>query len=328
VTETLIMPTRGKSISTGRDSAAGDADLLRLYLNEIGKHDLLDRDDEQRLGRVIDAGRRAARALSTGGGRLSEATAAELRAQVAAGERAAKAFVEANLRLVVSIAKRYQSSGLALLDLVQEGNMGLIHALEKFDFSRGFKFSTYATWWIRQAITRAIANTGRTIRLPVHAGETVTRVQRAKGQLESELGRAPRVEELAAECDLGCDRVAEALRLAPHPASIFEPLGGDGEGDITLADVVEDPDAVLPIDQIIAASLPTQIAELLNTLSEHERRVVSLRYGFDRGQARTLTEVGQVCGLSAEGVRQVERRALAKLRLRSSSKAFADLLAG
>ena len=319
------MPTTGKTIA-GRNE--GDADLLRLYLNQIGQHELLSRDDEQRLGRVIEAGRDAARALSTGGDALPDDTAAELRARVAAGESAAKTFVEANLRLVVSIAKRYQSSGVALLDLVQEGNMGLIHALDKFDFGRGFKFSTYATWWVRQSITRAIANTGRTIRLPVHAGETVTRVQRAKGQLESELGRSPRVEELAAECDLGCDRVVEALRLAPHPTSIFEPLGGNGDGEITLADVVQDAEAMPAIDQIIAASLPTHVARLLATLSEDERRVVSLRYGFDRGQARTLSEVGQVCGLSAEGVRQVERRALAKLRLRSSTKAFADMLAG
>ncbi len=206
--------------------------------------------------------------------------------------------------------------------------MGLIHALEKFDFSRGFKFSTYATWWIRQAITRAIANTGRTIRLPVHAGEIVTRVQRARTQLESDLGRTPKVEELAKECDLGCDRVTEALQLAPHPSSIFEPLGGDGDGDMTLADVVSDSEAVPVIDQIIAASLPMHVAQLLATLTEHDRRVVSLRYGFDRGQPRTLNEVGQVCGITAEGVRQVERRALAKLRLRSSSKDFAEMLAG
>ncbi len=321
------MPTSGKSMSTGRDEA-GDADLLRLYLDQIGQHELLDREDEQRLGRVIDAGRRAGKTLAAGGERLPEEKRAELEAAVAAGERANKTFVEANLRLVVSIAKKYQSSGVPLLDLVQEGNMGLMHALDKFDFGRGFKFSTYATWWIRQAITRAIANTGRTIRLPVHAGEVVSRVQRAKTQLESELGRAPRVEELAKECDLGCDRVTEALRLAPHPASIFEPLGGDGDGDITLADVVHDTEAIAPIDEIIAASLPMHVAQLLATLSEHERTVVSLRYGFDRGQPRSLSEVGKVCGLSAEGVRQVERRALAKLRLRSSSKAFADMLAG
>jgi RNA polymerase primary sigma factor len=320
------MPTKGKSTSSAREGGP-DADLLRLYLNEIGQHDLLTRDDEQRIGRVIDAGRHASAQLdAAGAGELPDATIAELRAAVAAGERAATAFVEANLRLVVSIAKRYQSSGLPLLDLVQEGNMGLIHALEKFDFGRGFKFSTYATWWIRQAITRAIANTSRTIRLPVHAGEMVSRVQKARVQLESELGRTPRVEELAKECDLNCERVTEALRLAPHPASIFEPLGTDA--DITLADTVSDPDAVPAIDQIIAESLPLHVARLLNTLSEDERKVVSLRYGFDRGQPRTLAEVGRLCELSAEGVRQVERRALAKLRLRTSSMAFADMAAG
>ncbi len=312
------MPTRAKS--HGREGGA-DADLLRLYLDEIGTHDLLTRDDEQRLGTVIDAGRRAAVTLDR-----SEVPDADLQAQLAAGRRAERAFLEANLRLVVSIAKRYQSSGLPLLDLVQEGNLGLIHALEKFDFGRGFKFSTYATWWIRQAITRAIANTGRTIRLPVHAGETVARVQRAKAHLEGELGRTPRIEELAAECGMPRDRVTEALRLAPHPASIFEPLSGDG--DITLADVVQDHEAVSTIDQIIAASLPAHVARLLGTLAEDERKVVSLRYGFDRGQPRTLAEVGELCGLSSEGVRQVERRALAKLRLRTASKAFADMAAG
>jgi RNA polymerase sigma factor (sigma-70 family) len=320
------MPSKVKSTSTGREGGP-DADLLRMYLNEIGQHELLTREDEQRAGQVIDAGRRAAARLAKDAGDpLPEATRAELEAAVAAAEQASKGFVEANLRLVVSIAKRYQSSGVPLLDLVQEGNMGLIHALEKFDFSRGFKFSTYATWWIRQAITRAIANTSRTIRLPVHAGETVSRVQRARVQLESELGRAPRVEELAKECDLNCERVTEALQLAPHPTSIFEPLGAEGE--MTLADVIQDTDAVPAIDQIIAASLPAHVARLLNTLGEDERKVVSLRYGFDRGQPRTLVEVGRMCGLSAEGVRQVERRALARLRLRTSSKAFADLAAG
>jgi len=298
-----------------------------MYLQEIGGHDLLTREDEQRIGTVIEAGRRAAATLAADdGGLIPEHTCATLRAALEAGRRAEQAFVEANLRLVVSIAKRYQSSGLPLLDLVQEGNMGLMHALEKFDFGRGFKFSTYATWWVRQAITRAVANTARTIRLPVHAGEVVTRVQRARAHLEAELGRSPRVEELAKECDMGCDKVTEALRLAPHPASIFEPLSADGE--MTLADIVQDPDAVPAIDQIIADSLPAHVARLLNTLAEDERKVVSLRYGFDRGQPRTLAEVGQVCGLSAEGVRQVERRALAKLRVRTSSRAFADLAAG
>jgi RNA polymerase sigma factor (sigma-70 family) len=303
-----------------------DADPLRLYLDEIGKFDLLSREDEQRLGRTIDAGRVAARTLADDAGALPPDRRRELCALVAAGEQAATAFVEANLRLVVSIAKRYRSSGVALLDLVQEGNLGLIHALEKFDFGRGFKFSTYATWWIRQAITRAIANTGRTIRLPVHAGETVTRVQRAQGHLEAELGRSPRVEELAAECGLDCGRVTEALHQAQQPSSLFEPMGTDG--DLTLAEVIQDRDAVPAIDQIIAAALPAHVAALLATLSEDERRVVCLRYGFDRGQARTLAEVGRTCGLSAEGARQVERRALAKLKLQSRSIGIDEILAG
>jgi RNA polymerase sigma factor (sigma-70 family) len=311
---------------TGSPETA-DADPLRLYLDQIGRYDLLTREDEQRLGRAIDSGRRAAAQLAADAdAQLAPDRRRELLAQVDAGERAAQTFVEANLRLVVSIAKRYRSSGLALLDLVQEGNLGLIHALEKFDFGRGFKFSTYATWWIRQAITRGIANTGRTIRLPVHAGEVVTRVQRAQTHLEAELGRTPRVEELAEECDLNCERVTDALRLAPAPSSIFEPLGSDG--DLTLADVVQDREATSPIDQIIAASLPAHVARLLATLTEDERRVVCLRYGFDRGQPRTLAEVGRTCGLSAEGTRQLERRALAKLKLRSRAGGVAEILAG
>jgi RNA polymerase sigma factor (sigma-70 family) len=307
-------------------TAAADADLLRLYLVQIGAYPLLTREDEQRLGRAIDAGRAASRALAEDTeDLLSDDRRRQLAAEEAEGARAARTFVEANLRLVVSIAKRYRSSGLGLLDLVQEGNLGLIHALEKFDFGRGYKFSTYATWWIRQAVTRAIANTGRTIRLPVHAGEMVARVQRAQGLLEAELGRGPRVEELAAECGLSCEKVAEALRLAQHPSSLFEPLGADG--DLTLADVIQDRDATTTIDQVIAASLPAHVAGLLATLTEDERRVVCLRYGFDRGQARTLVEVGRACGLSAEGTRQVERRALAKLKLRSRAAEVADVLA-
>jgi RNA polymerase primary sigma factor len=305
---------------------ASEPDVLRLYLADIGKHDVLDKAEEQRLGRVIDAGRRAARALDGGGCELSPAQREELACEVAAGERAKRTFVQANLRLVVSIAKRYQSSGVPLLDLVQEGNMGLMHALEKFDFQKGFKFSTYATWWIRQAVTRAIANTGSTIRLPVHAGETVRKVQKAQVMLEAELGRSPRVEELAAETDLPQTRVEEALQLGHPPMSIFDPLSADH--DITLADVVSDPNATPAIEQIIAAALPAQVRDLLGALSEREREVVCLRYGLDRGKPRSLAEVGRICGLSTEGTRHVERRALAKLRLRSTAPGAADLIAG
>ena len=314
---------------SGSKGTAG-VDTLRLYLDEIGTHPLLTRDDEQRLGRAIDAGRDAARVLAASdadaGDVLPAARRAELRAAVVAGQRAEQQFIEANLRLVVSVAKRYRSSGVALLDLVQEGNLGLMHALEKFDFGRGFKFSTYATWWIRQSITRAIANTGRTIRIPVHAGELVHRVQRAQAQLEGELGRAATVDELARECGMERERVADTVRMAQQTCSIFEPIGA--EGDMTLADVIQDRAATPAVDQIITASLPAHVAKLLSVLTADERRVVCLRYGFDQGQARTLAEVGRQCGLSAEGTRQVERRALAKLKLQSRSASLADVLAG
>ncbi len=303
---------------------ASEPDVLRLYLADIGKHDVLSKADEQRLGRLIEKGRRAAAALERSGDQ-PDADCERLEADVAEGERAKEAFVQANLRLVVSIAKRYQSSGLSLLDLVQEGNMGLMHALEKFDFQKGFKFSTYATWWIRQSVTRAIANTGSTIRLPVHAGETVRKVQRAQAALEAELGRSPGVEELASETDLPPTRVEEALQLGHPPMSIFDPLAADR--DITLADVVSDPDARPAIDEIIAASLPAQVRDLLAALTEREREVVCLRYGLDRGRPRSLAEVGRACGLSTEGTRHVERRALAKLRLRCTTTGVADLIA-
>ncbi len=308
------------------EGTTSDSDLLRHYLAEIGRHELLTKDDERRLGYLIEAGRRAATVLAKGGD-LSDERRVELTAVVARGDQAAKHFIQANLRLVVSIAKRYQSSSLPLLDLVQEGNLGLIHALEKFDFGRGFKFSTYATWWIRQAITRAIANSGRTIRLPVRAGEMVSNVQRAQTQLESTLGRTPTVLEIVAETGLPRDRVVEALTLAPRPVSIFEPCGADdtcGE----LGDMIADPTSSASFDEVIDACLPAQIKELLAALDQRERHVVCLRYGLDRGQARTLQEVADECGLTREGIRHIEKKALNKLRLRCSRVNLADLIAG
>ena len=314
--------TRGDE-STATTSS--DNEALRLYLQEIGRHPLLSRADEQRLGRVIEAGRTAAGTLERDPS-LPEKQRAELCARAVEGERATERFVSANLRLVVSIAKRYQASGLPLLDLVQEGNLGLMHAVEKFDFRKGFKFSTYATWWIRQSITRAIANTGRTIRLPVHAGETVSRVQKVQAGLEADLGRLPTRAELASETGLCPSKVDEALLLACHPLSIFDPLSA--EGDAELGDVLEDPDATAALDEVITASLPAQVIGLLGALDERERAVVCLRYGLDRGRPRTLAEVAEACGLTKEGVRQAERRALTKLRLSARTTGVADLIAG
>jgi len=324
-------------MGTKIESTTGGPDLLRHYLNEIGLHALLTREDEQRLGHLIEGGRRAATIIGKrperpsereSGGELSAERRAELTEMVARGDRAAERFIQANLRLVVSIAKRYQTSSLPLLDLVQEGNLGLMHALDKFDFSRGFKFSTYATWWIRQSITRAIANTGRTIRLPVRAGEMVAGVQRAQGRLESALGRTPTVSEVVEETGLPRERVVEALTLGPCPLSISEPIGPDGTGQ--LGDFLADPVAAAPFDEVATACLPAQVNELLSALDARERRVVYLRYGLDRGRPRTLAEVADECGVTREGVRHIEKKALDKLRLRSRSSRvdLADLVAG
>jgi RNA polymerase primary sigma factor len=307
------------------EASAGDSDLLRHYLSDIGRHELLTKEDEQQLGCLIEAGRRAATVLAKGGD-LSDERRTELTSVVARGDKAAKRFIQANLRLVVSIAKRYQSSSLPLLDLVQEGNLGLIHALDKFDFSRGFKFSTYATWWIRQSITRAIANSGRTIRLPVRAGEMVRNVQRAQSRLESTLGRTPTVLEIVAETGLPRDRVVEALSLAPGPLSIFEPYGADQAGE--LSEIIADPTSATSFDEVVTACLPTQINDLLAALDQRERSVVCLRYGLDRGRPRTLQEVADECGMTREGIRHIEKKALNKLRLRCSRVNLSDLIAG
>ena len=297
---------------------------MRTYLREIGRYPLLDREGEQRLARVIEEGRRAASRLDQAGEDLPGDDRERLASAVEAGDRALEAFINANLRLVVSIARRYQSSGLALLDLIQEGNLGLIHAVEKFDFRRGLKFSTYATWWIRQAVTRAIANGARTIRLPVHAGESVAKVQKAQALLEAKLGRPPTIRELSGELSMSPEKVSQALLLGPHPLSLSEPCGDDGEGE--LGDVVEHR-GPSPLDEIIAASLPVQVRELLEALEERERNVVCLRYGLDCGRPRTLREVSEVYGLTPEGIRSIEKRALTKLKLRTGSAAAADFVA-
>ena len=302
-----------------------DEDLVRLYLTDIGRYELLTKEDEARLAQAIEAGVAARVELEAAGRGLSVARRRELRRTVHAGDDAQRRFVQSNLRLVVSIAKKYQASGLPLLDLVQEGNLGLIHAVEKFDWRKGFKFSTYATWWIRQAITRGIANTGRTIRLPVHAGDTLARVQKARTRLEIELGRTPTIAELTADLDLPEDRVLDALRFASEPLSLSEPLREDGDAE--LGDVVEDRGAESPFDAAAASLLSDEVGRLLSPLDEREREILRLRFGLDRGEPRTLEEVGEHFHLTRERIRQIEARAMSKLRHPSSETGARDLLA-
>ncbi|MDP9074142.1 MAG: sigma-70 family RNA polymerase sigma factor [Actinomycetota bacterium] len=288
-----------------------DEDLVRLYLDEVGRYALLSKDDEARLGQAVQAGQEAEATLASGA-ELSPAQRRELKRVVRAGEQAADTFAKANLRLVVSVASKYQWSGLPLLDLVQEGNLGLIHAVEKFDWRKGFKFSTYATWWIRQAIGRAIDNSGRTIRLPGHVGDQIRRVRRAQAALESRFGRLPTPEELAVECDMTATLVVDLLRYDEEPVSL---AGRVGEGEDTeLGDLIADRDAVSPFDAVAETLLPEEIERLLGSLADSERKVLWLRYGLDRGEPRTLDEVGQALSLSGERIRKIERNALRKLR--------------
>jgi RNA polymerase primary sigma factor len=301
------MPKQPTTPRSERD----EDDLVRLYLNDIGRHQLLTKDDEARLGAIIEAGQEAKVELSTTGG-LTRARRRQLRVLVDAADAATLEFVNANLRLVVSVAKKYQSSGLPLLDLVQEGNLGLIHAVEKFDYRKGFKFSTYATWWIRQAISRGIANSGRTIRLPVHAGDQVLQLRKGQTRLESELGRQPTVDELANELGWTVLQVEDVLRFSAEAISLSAPLGEDSDEE--LGDFVADSGAVNPFDAAAAALLPAEIERLLAPLDERERTVLWLRYGLDRGEPRTFDEVGEHFNLTRERVRQIENRALSKLR--------------
>ena len=301
-----------------------EEDLVRLYLTDIGQYALLTKDDEVRLAKAIEAGKEAVAEMA----KIKTPTATkrrELRKAIREGEVAERAFVQSNLRLVVSIAKKYQASGLPLLDLIQEGNLGLMHAVEKFDWRKGFKFSTYATWWIRQAITRGIANTGRTIRLPVHAGDTLARLQKARSRLELKFGRTATLAELAKEVEMPEDKVTEALRFAAEPLSLSEPLREDGDAE--LGDVVEDRSAESPFEVAATALLPEEIQRLLAPLDEREREILRLRFGLDgSGEGRTLEEVGEHFNLTRERIRQIEARAMSKLRHPSSDTGARDLL--
>ena len=308
-----------------KQAAQPEEDLVRLYLNDIGKYALLTKDDEARLAQAVEAGSEARVELAGAEG-VTAPRERELRRLVRDGDEAAETFVKANLRLVVSIAKKYQAAGLPLLDLVQEGNLGLMHAIEKFDWRKGFKFSTYATWWIRQAISRGIANSGRTVRLPVQAGELLTQVTRARGRLEGQLGRRPTVAELAADLEVGEEKVTVILRHAAEPLSLSEPLREDGDAE--LGDVVEDRSAVSPFDAAAAALLCGEVNKMLIALDEREREILRLRFGLDRGEPRTLDQVGEHFSLTRERIRQIEVRAMSKLRHPSTDRDPRELLTG
>ena len=302
-----------------------EEDLVRLYLTDIGQYPLLTKEGEVRLAQQIEKGVEARSELDVSGDKVAPARRRELRRSVRRGDEAVRTFVQSNLRLVVSIAKKYQASGLPLLDLIQEGNLGLMHAVEKFDWRKGFKFSTYATWWIRQAITRGIANTGRTIRLPVHAGDTLARLQKARSRLELKFGRSATLAELAVEVEMSEEKVTEALRFAAEPPSLSEPLREDGDAE--LGDVVEDRAAESPFEVAATSLLPEEISRLLAPLDSREREILKLRFGLDRGEPRTLEEVGDHFELTRERIRQIEARAMSKLRHPSSDTGARDLLA-
>jgi RNA polymerase sigma factor (sigma-70 family) len=294
----------------GQRTANGGDDLLGRYLDELGRHPLLDREGEVRLAQIMEAAAHAKDKLATDE-RLSPADRLGLESTVNEGAQAAATFVQANLRLVVSLAKRYQSSGLPLLDLIQEGNLGLMHAVEKFDWRKGFKFSTYATWWIRQAITRGIANTGRTIRLPIHATDQLTKVRQMSAILESRLERTPTQAELADAMGLTADAIADVFRYAVDPISLDSPLSVGA--DATVADLIADQSSVSPLDAAAAALLPAEIEKLLSVLNERDREVIILHFGLT-GEPRTLDEIGRRLGVSRERIRQMEARAMAVLR--------------
>ncbi len=293
------------------DEVAEERDLVGVYLHEISRTPLLDAAREVELSKAIEAGLYAAHLLAEG--RIPEgATREELEQLVIEGERAKDLFIRANLRLVVSIARRYVRSGMPMLDLIQEGNTGLVRAVEKFDYERGFKFSTYATWWIRQAISRAIAQQERTVRLPVHLVEDVNRMRNVARQLTRELGSDPEPEQIAAAMDVPTDRVRELMRWSQDTVSLDTPVGDDG--DTNLGDLVADSDAPSPEDLVLAAMERTRIEGLLNHLDDRSAGIMRARYGLEDGREHSLTEVATRFSLSRERIRQLEIQALGRLR--------------
>ena len=312
-------------------SAGGSADPVRVYLKEIGRVPLLTGPEEVTLAKRIEAGGQAADRLADleAAGRIDELDVADrrrLERTARDGERAKSDLIQANLRLVVSIAKRYVGRGMHLLDLIQEGNLGLMRAVEKFDYTKGFKFSTYATWWIRQAITRAIADQARTIRIPVHMVESINKVHRIQRQMMQELEREPTIEELAEKVDMTPERVREIMRISQDPLSLDSPVGETD--DSQLSDFIEDTQADAPAEMAARNMLGKAVVEALSELSDREKEVVRLRFGLDDGQARTLEEVGKEFGVTRERIRQIEAKTLAKLRNPNRSQKLRDYLDG
>ncbi len=303
------------------ENGSPSSDLFRQYLREIGRIPLLTAAEEVELARRVEAGLFAEEKLGSTPD-LDSQLAVDLDRLVVRGRMAKRRLIEANLRLVVSVAKRYVGRGLTMLDLVQEGNLGLIRAVEKFDYARGYKFSTYATWWIRQAMSRALADQARTIRVPVHVVELINRVVRVQRRMLQERGYEPTAEEVADQLDLAPERVGEVLRLAQEPVSLHAPVGE--EDDVALGDLIEDGDAASPVESAAFLLLREHLEAVLSTLGERERKVVQLRYGLVDGRARTLEEIGRIFGVTRERIRQIESKTLNKLR----DHAFADQLRG
>ncbi|MGR3933774.1 RNA polymerase sigma factor [Streptomyces sp. BRA346] len=303
------------------ETTGPSSDLFRQYLREIGRIPLLSAAEEVDLARRVEAGLFAEEKLASAPD-LDSQLALDLDRLVVLGRMAKRRLIEANLRLVVSVAKRYVGRGLTMLDLVQEGNLGLIRAVEKFDYARGYKFSTYATWWIRQAMSRALADQARTIRVPVHVVELINRVVRVQRRMLQERGYEPTPEEVAVHLDLTPERVSEVLRLAQEPVSLHAPVGE--EDDVALGDLIEDGDAASPVESAAFLLLREHLEAVLSTLGERERKVVQLRYGLADGRPRTLEEIGRIFGVTRERIRQIESKTLNKLR----DHAFADQLRG
>ena len=299
-------------------------DHVKMYLKEIGKVNLLTPEEELSLAKRMADGETAKEQLEEIGEEIDEDTKKQIDLLIADGEKAKKSLAEANLRLVVSIAKRYVGRGMLFLDLIQEGNLGLIKAVDKFDYTKGYKFSTYATWWIRQAITRAIADQARTIRIPVHMVETINKLVRVSRQLVQELGREPTPEELAKELNMPVDKVREISKISQEPVSLETPIGE--EEDSHLGDFIPDEDAPAPSEAASFVLLKEQLGAVLETLSEREAKVLRLRFGMDDGRARTLEEVGKEFDVTRERIRQIEAKALRKLRNPVRSKRIRDFL--